>query len=246
MAGANATIVSGFSHAELLTQQSNRFEGHRYGSLKIYLKPSETTAPVDVTKQFSGGKVGAALEVRDEYIETLLDELDQVAFRLNQEVNQKHIEGVDRRGQPGVLFFEVLESADNAAAKLSLNQTIEQDPGRITAGQSPMGPGDNRIANDIARLQEKKVLNEGTATLDDFYTSLVGRVAVTVNKANMTAEHQKGIVDQLANIRESISGVSLDEETTKMIELQKSFDASARLIRTAEEMFDTVLNIKRY
>ena len=70
-------------------------------------------------------------------------------------------------------------------------------------------------------------------------------MAVTVNKANMTAEHQKGIVDQLKNIRESISGVSLDEETTKMIELQKSFDASARVIRTADEMFDTVLNLKR-
>ena len=47
------------------------------------------------------------------------------------------------------------------------------------------------------------------------------------------------------NIRESISGVSLDEEATKLIEYQKSFDASARLIRTADEMFDTVLNLKR-
>lgn len=41
-------------------------------------------------------------------------------------------------------------------------------------------------------------------------------------------------------MRESISGVSLDEETVKMIEYQKAFDASARLIRTADEMLDTV------
>jgi flagellar hook-associated protein 1 FlgK len=42
-----------------------------------------------------------------------------------------------------------------------------------------------------------------------------------------------------------VSGVSLDEETTKLIEYQKAFDASARLIKTADEMFDTVLNLKR-
>ena len=53
------------------------------------------------------------------------------------------------------------------------------------------------------------------------------------------------MTDQLKNIRESISGVSLDEEATKMIEFQKNFDASARLIRTADEMMDTVLNLKR-
>ena len=56
---------------------------------------------------------------------------------------------------------------------------------------------------------------------------------------------EQDIVDQLQNIRDSISGVSLDEETTKMIEFQKGFDASARLIKTADEMMDTVLNLKR-
>ena len=246
MAGSNATIVSGFSHAEIFAQPSNKFEGHRHGTVKVMFKASETTSPVDITKQLSGGRIGAALEVRDEYIEGLLDQLDEVAFTLNREVNSQHINGKDRRGQNGVLFFDLLQSKSNAAANLKLNDSVENDVNRIVAGQSSNGPGDNRIANSIASIQNKKVLNDGTASMDDFYTAIVGKVAVTVNKANMSSEHQKGIVDQLANIRESISGVSLDEETTKMIELQKSFDASARLIRTADEMFDTVLNIKRY
>jgi flagellar hook-associated protein 1 len=49
----------------------------------------------------------------------------------------------------------------------------------------------------------------------------------------------------MQNIRDSISGVSMDEEAAKLIEYQKSFEASARLIKTADEMFDTVLNLKR-
>lgn len=245
LAGNNATLVSGFTSSELYTQPTNKFEGHRYGALKIVLKPSETTAPVDVTNQFTGGRIGAALEVRDDYIEGILDNLDEVAFKVANEVNSIHIEGNDRNGKPGVLFFDFLGSSNNAAANLKLNETIENDTAKIVAGRSQNGPGDNRIANAIADIQNSKVLSNGTASIDDFYTSIVGKVAVTVNKANMTAEHQEGIVKQLKHIRESISGVSLDEETTKMIELQKSFDASARLIRTADEMFDTVLNLKR-
>ena len=88
-------------------------------------------------------------------------------------------------------------------------------------------------------------MEDGTATFDDFYNSMVGKLAVKVGKANQEAEHQKNIVSQLNNVRESISGVSLDEEAVKMIEFQKAFDASARVIRTADEMFDTVLNLKR-
>jgi flagellar hook-associated protein 1 FlgK len=66
------------------------------------------------------------------------------------------------------------------------------------------------------------------------------------NRAGNEMEAQGDIVKQLTNIRESISGVNLDEETTKIIEFQKSFDASARLIRTADEMLETVLNLKRF
>lgn len=246
MAGTNATLVSGFTSSQLLTQPSPKFEGHRYGALQVILKPSETTSPVDVTKQFRGGRIGAALDVRDNYVEDILDQLDEVAYNVNVEVNKVHIDGIDRNNRKGVLFFDLLKSKDNAASNLSLNETIENDTSRISAGKSVNGPGDNRIANAIADIQNKKNLLDGTASIDDFYTSMVGKVAVTVSKANMTAEHQAGIIDQLRNIRESISGVSLDEETTKMIELQKSFDASARMIRMADEMFDTVLNLKRY
>ncbi|MBY0385616.1 flagellar hook-associated protein FlgK, partial [bacterium] len=51
---------------------------------------------------------------------------------------------------------------------------------------------------------------------------------------------------QLENLRESYSGVNIDEEIASMIEWQKQFDASARLIRTADEMLETVINIRRY
>ena len=81
--------------------------------------------------------------------------------------------------------------------------------------------------------------------MDDFYNSNVGELGTITQRARSTQEAQRNIVDQMSTIRESISGVSLDEETTKMIEMQKLYDASARVIRTADEMLDTVINLKR-
>jgi flagellar hook-associated protein 1 FlgK len=73
----------------------------------------------------------------------------------------------------------------------------------------------------------------------------VGQIGSVTQRAMRSQESQKNVLSQLQNIRESISGVSLDEETTKMIEFQKAYEASARVIKTADEMFDTVLNLKR-
>ena len=97
----------------------------------------------------------------------------------------------------------------------------------------------------ISALQYQKVMDDKSATVDDYYASVVGRIGVESSRANTARDTLNDSLGQLKNIRESISGVSLDEETTKMIEFQKSFDASARLIRTADEMLETVLNLKR-
>jgi flagellar hook-associated protein 1 FlgK len=94
-------------------------------------------------------------------------------------------------------------------------------------------------------LQFYRTMGGNEFTFDDFYNNVVGRVGVVTSRANSEAKSQKDIVDQLQNIRESISGVSLDEETTKMIEYQRTFDASARLIRTADEMMREVIDLKR-
>ena len=109
---------------------------------------------------------------------------------------------------------------------------------------APNAAGDNRVANVLSSLQYQKTMEDGTSTFDDYYNSLVGKIGIEAQRANSAQQSQDDIVGQLKNIRESISGVSLDEETTKMIEFQKSFDASARLVRTADEMMDTILQLK--
>ncbi|MFN8791420.1 MAG: flagellar hook-associated protein FlgK [Bdellovibrionales bacterium] len=239
-AGSTAILVSGSSSTELLSKKTDGRD-----LVQIHYREDEHGSMYNLTEQFKGGQLGGLLEVRDVIIEEALANVDELAYNMAKEVNRIHIEGHDRYGQPGVLFFEMPDQSAGASAALALNKTIFNDVGRIAAGNKPNAPGDNTIANMMSSLQYRQIMSNGTATFDDFYTARVGELGTITQRARSSQESQKNILDQLGTIRESISGVSLDEETTKMIEMQKLYDASARVIRTADEMLDTVLNLKR-
>ncbi len=239
-AGQFGVLVSGYEATKLEAKRTTDRD-----RVEIYYLNSERATPVKMTEFLKGGEVGGALDVRDRVVENLKSDTDQMAFMLAESINQAHVEGFDRNNRQGVNFFSPLDGVEGAAANIQLSGTISNDVNRIVAGSQPNAPADNTVANVISSLQYRKVMTDGTASMDEFYNSLVGEIGVMAQRANREQEAQKNIISQLHNIRESISGVSLDEETTKMIEFQKAFDASARLIKTADEMFDTVLSLKR-
>lgn len=239
-AGRTAVIVSGFEAQDIHVNRT----GDR-GRVELFYRSTENGTKFNVTEQLKGGRVGGLLEVRDDFIEELLGNVDKLAYNFANDVNAAHVEGFDRYGKKGNLLFDVQADQKNAAEFIKVHQDVFHDVGRIAASARQDAPGDNSIANIISSLQYQKLMEEGSATYDDFYNSQVGHVGTIAHRSVKAQEAQKNSMFQLGNIRESISGVSLDEETTKMIEYQKAYDASARLIKTADEMFDTILNLKR-
>lgn len=244
-AGTTAVLVSGSQQRDLFVAPSAAREGKRDGTVDVYYKPNDTSHAVTLTEQITGGRLGGLIEIRDQFINKTMQNMDEMAFTLGTEVNKIHRQGYDRYNNKGQDFFAMGNGVNGAAAKIKVSDPIQQNAGFLVAAAQPNSPADNRIANMISSLQYQQPLAGGESTFDDFYANIVGNVGIAANRANSEFESQKGIVEQLKNIRESISGVSLDEETAKMIEFQKSFDASARLIRTADEMMDTVLNLKQ-
>lgn len=239
-AGNTAILVSGLSSRNIEAS----YTGER-DRVELFYRASDSGSLFNITNQIKGGRLGGALDVRDNLIEEHLSTIDNMAYTVATEVNKAHIEGFDKYGKNGILFFEMPEEVKGASETLSLNESVKMDSGKIAAAARNDSPGDNTIANIISSLQYKRVMDEGSSTLDDFYNAQVGQIGTIAQRAIKTNENQKNVLDQLSQIRESISGVSLDEEAAKMIEMQKAYDASARLIRTADEMFDTVLNLKR-
>jgi len=244
-AGNTGVLVSGNEFNELVTRATPADGEKRESNVDVFFRNGPRGSEFHITKQLKGGQIGGALEVRDKTINELHKNMDHIAYTVAEAVNAIHEAGYDQYDTTGRKFFDPLNQEFEASAYIKINDEISEDAGRIAGALQPGSPGDNRVANAIATLQDRKLLKDGTTTIDDYFNGMVGDFAVLTKKNSMVREHQKNIVDQLNNIRESISGVSLDEETTDMIKYQKAFDASARIIKVADEMFDTVLNLKR-
>lgn len=236
----NALLVSGFDHRDLYTNKDPQTDRTR-----VFFKEYESASPYDITDRVRAGAIGGVLSVRDGLINTILDRVDELAASVVGSVNAAHAEGIDRKSMPGGAFFEIEKGASSVSAGLRVSKEIQEDVSKIAAAAKEKAPGDNTVAHVIANLQYKEILEDGTSTIDGFYASQIGQVGVLANRANTARDTQANILQQINTLRESVSGVSLDEETVKMIEYQKAFDASARMIRTADEMFDTVLSLKR-
>ncbi len=77
----------------------------------------------------------------------------------------------------------------------------------------------------------------------DNYSSLVSQIGTDAKSASNTANSYNLVVQQLKQQQASYSGVSVDEEMTNVIQYQKSYTASAKLITVADQMLQTLLNM---
>lgn len=192
---------------------------------------------VDITNDISGGKLKGWIDVRDVTIENYKTSLDNLASSMITEVNNLHTGGFDLNSVAGVNFF-----TGSLASDISVNPVIAGDVNLIAASGTG-APGDNSNAIAIANLQNSLLMSGGTSTYDDFYNSLVSDVGIAVRSAQVNYDHQTAMVSSLDNYRESIAGVSLDEEMVNLVKFQHAYDAAAKLISAVDEMMDTVMNM---
>ena len=242
----DAILVVGGDAKRIEAVASSARPGKDEGDYDLYYFHHDFADPLLITDRIQGGRLGGLVDVRSGELAGLKQDMDKLAFTVANEVNKYHVQGFNSYNQSGNLFFEPLTEMAGAAEYVALSSEVMTDVGRIAAGADPNRPGDNRIANEIAELQYRKPMFDGHMSLDEFYNGIVGELGIKTAAANRDVEVQDNIVKQLNHMRESISGVSLDEEAAKMIEYQKHFDAAARLIRTADEVLETVINLKRY
>jgi len=198
-----------------------------------------------ITHSIKGGKLGSLLEVRDKTLGSIVDRLDELAFSLTQSVNSIHTQGFSRTGQTGIAFFKPVEGRERASEVFDLSDEIKSNVNSIATAAEVDAPGDNRIAIALSGLQNARLMNDGQSTVDDYYNSIVGDVGVISARNRSGMSQAKDISTQLGKIRDQISGVSIDEETANLMQFQHLFGASAKVIQVADEMFRTVLDLKR-
>jgi flagellar hook-associated protein 1 len=225
------------------------------GQFEVFFK-SRPGNPISTG--FKSGIIGGLVKTRNEEIKRAEHELDQLAHGLIHATNAIHRRGfanipvdpeLEKRGLASVSnatnlnFFKEPIDLKRAAEYIDLSDEIKEDVNNIAAALAPNSPGDNRVAIAISKLQHEKVLDGGTTSFEEHYQKTVGHLGLVSSKTRVETEQSGGILAQAKSIKERISGVSLDEEAANMVRYQNAYEASAKVIKAADEMFKTVLGI---
>jgi flagellar hook-associated protein 1 FlgK len=115
----------------------------------------------------------------------------------------------------------------------------------FTVTSNDGGVGDNGNALQLAALQQSLIMADGTASLDNAYTTLMADVGTKTRQAEINANAQQRLLEQSQADRESVSGVNFDEEAAKLIQFQQAYQAAAQVIAVADSMFETLINAVR-
>ncbi len=127
------------------------------------------------------------------------------------------------------------------ASTLDVNPDLLADE-RLLAASKSLSPGDNTNLLDMLAMRDQDVADGDTKTIEEFYRSIIGRLGTEALRTNSRLAVRSDMVLRLENERQSVSGVSLDEEMTKMIQFQRAYQAAARVIVVADSMIETLIN----
>ncbi|MCL4832969.1 MAG: flagellar hook-associated protein FlgK [Caldilineaceae bacterium] len=187
----------------------------------------------------ASGQLNALLHMKNEGIPRVLDQLNGLAVGLRDKVNEIHRTGFGIDGSTGLDFF-----VGEDAATLGVNPVLTATPAKIASGGVPNSIGDISVALQIAGLATQPVMggDPPTTTINGFFRSAITNLGLRIRhtEANNTASEM--VFNHLTDRRESISGVSMDEEVANLLSYEKAFQAGARIINAVDEMLDQVIN----
>ena len=134
----------------------------------------------------------------------------------------------------------------NPSAYIQVNDKIHSDIQSVAAAfpnvQGTADAGDARAAVEIAAIRNTKVMIGRSKTFDDFFADSVTNVGLKGEQAENMLASQNAIMNDLKSLRDSISGVNVDEELADIIKFQHGYNAAAKFITVQDELLETIIN----
>lgn len=134
----------------------------------------------------------------------------------------------------------------NPSAYIEVNPAIKNDVMSVAAGYmdaaGKVPTGDGRAAVEIASIRNSSVMVGSMKTFDDYFADTVTNVGLKGEQAETNLLSQNAIMDDLRNLRDSISGVNIDEELSEIMKFQHGYNAAAKFITVWDSLLDTVIN----
>jgi flagellar hook-associated protein 1 FlgK len=200
-------------------------------------KSSEGDTPQTIANM--GGRLGGLKTAKDHLVQDFRQKFEALFNNIVLNVNAVH-EDWPPPGD-GIPFFTYGSTGPHLGS-VEVNPDIVADPSKILATLTT--PGD--VAHKIARvLADGEDPFDQTVTTEPFvetWTSMIGELGAKAQKVETGVVTQGLLVKELRNRRDSISGVSVDEEVAQLIRQQHAFSAASRVITIADEVIDTIIN----
>jgi flagellar hook-associated protein 1 len=199
----------------------------------------------DMTGAISSGRLKALLDMRDQHLGNgFMADINNLAQTIITEVNSRHMEGYDLNGHLAPAFFA--QATSDFARDMNLSIQVKTDVQYIAAASSADDYSGNDNALRIASLIDADLMIGGQNTRFSTYISTVmSSIGDLTKNAQDLSDHNESAMKIMEQQRESRSGVSIDEELTKLMKYQYAYQAAARLISVADEMFQTMLEVGR-
>lgn len=167
-------------------------------------------------------------------------DLNTLASTLITNVNARHSVGYGLDGATGRPFF-----SGSDAGSIAVSAAIMQSSRVIAAANPPVppnnfSPGNGENARAIFAIGSTALLNG--QTLNGYYNGRIASIGADSRSYKSLADNQQKLTAALRSQQSSISGVSLDEELTRMMQFQRGYQAAARVINVMDDVLNTVIN----
>lgn len=212
------------------------------GHLALRITPTDGTTPRLLVQGDIGGALGGAIDARDGSLLQAEQDLDNLAFELATTLNGIHQGGFALDGTTGRDLFVVTGPA-GAASSLEVEPTVLADPSLVGASATAATvPGDN--AQLLAMLGTETTALATGAPPAQTMADLIARFGSSAKSAISSSEADGLARDHLTGLRDSVSGVSVDEELVEMTKAQRAFEALSKVVTTTDQMLETVLKLR--
>lgn len=212
------------------------------GNMQVMADRGNGTAPLDVTANVNDGQLGGIREARDTDAVTSLNSLDQFAYDFSNAVNSVNASGYGSDGTTGNNVFNVPTTVSGAAYSMTIDPTLASNPAKIATSSTAAGlPSGNDTALALAAIASSPLGAGGTPTAT--FASIAANLGVAKQSADNEAELRTSTVAQAETLNSSASGVSLDEEMANLTQYQRAFEASSKVLQTADSLLQDLMNM---
>jgi flagellar hook-associated protein 1 FlgK len=228
-----AVLVDG-AHAATMTTTTDPTTG--YKSVSVV----DGAFTRDVTNSL-GGKLGADLTFRDTTAKASADALDRLAYDTATAMNGVHAANAALDGTTGHSMFVPPFVVSGAAAALKIDPTLDADSSMLALAGAGTAPGDNTGGKALFALASAKVGGGGTQTLTDAAGSIVANIGLAGAAAKSDVDRDTLVSDNLAGLRDSLSGVDTQEELTNLARFQHASSAMTKFVTTIDDLLTNLI-----